>query len=170
MRVVELIDPAVDWLKRQMEHTMMLPARSIEVRQRDNVTAKSEDIRLVFLNGKSRAPWHDSSARRWFASHLRAARVPHRGPNQCRHTFASQLLSAYVPMEWVARQLGHSDTKMIKKHYGRWMPDDTRSMAGMVSEMMGFRADTGGLESGISAPKMPQQDVQKRKSPDRSGL
>lgn len=33
------------------------------------------------------------------------------------HTFASQLLSNDVPLEWVAQQLGHSDTTMIKKHY-----------------------------------------------------
>lgn len=73
-----------------------------------------------------------------------------------RHTFASQLLSSYVPLEWVARQLGHSDTKMIKRHYGRWIPDDTRSMAGMVSEMMGFRAAGGGLKNGISGPILAQ--------------
>ena len=139
VRVVELIDPAVEWLKRQQEHTAMLPQRPITVRQRDNVTERQEAVRLVFLNGQSRQPWHDSSVRRWFTSHLRKAGVRHRGPNQCRHTFASQLLSSYVPLEWVARQLGHSDTTMVKKHYGRWIPTDTRSMAGMVSEMMGFR-------------------------------
>ena len=65
--------------------------------------------------------------------------VRHRGANQCRHTFASQLLSSYVPVEWVARQLGHADTTMVRKHYGRWIPNDTKSMAGVVSKMLGFR-------------------------------
>src|SRR5690606_5728369 len=118
---------------------------------------------------KSRQPWHDSSVRRWFASHLDKAEVRRRGPNQCRHTFASQLLSSYVPLEWVARQLGHADTKMIKRHYGRWIPDDTRSMAGMVSEMMGFRASGGGLENEISGPILAQGAPQKAKTPDKSG-
>ncbi|MDH4608121.1 integrase [Pseudomonas sp. BN102] len=74
--------------------------------------------------------------------HLKRARVRHRGPNQCRRTFASQALSCYVPVEWVARQLGHTDTTMVKKHYGRWIPSDTRSMAGIVSQMMGFRPES----------------------------
>ena len=146
VRIIELIDPAIEWLQRQMPHTAMLTAKPVTIRQRDNVTMREESVRLVFLNGKSRQPWHDSSVRRWFTSHLRKAKVRHRGPNQCRHTFASQLLSNYVPMEWVARQLGHSDTNMVKKHYGRWIPSDTKSMAGIISEMMGFR---GEKESGI---------------------
>ena len=25
---------------------------------------------------------------------------------------------------WVAQQMGHSDTKMIFRHYGKWIPDD----------------------------------------------
>lgn len=165
VRTVELIDPAIEWLKRQMQHTAMLPAAKITVRQRDNVTTREEEIRLVFLNGKSRAPWHDSSVRRWFASHLRKAGVRYRGPNQCRHTFASQALSAYVPLEWVARQLGHSDTTMIKKHYGRWIPRDTRSMAGMVSQMMGFNADRSGLDNSDSAPILPQGKRHNEKKP-----
>jgi integrase len=170
VRVVELIEPAVQWLKRQMEYTAMLPAEKIAVRQRDNVTTRGEEIRLVFLNGKSRAPWYDSSVRRWFSSHLRLAGVRHRGPNQCRHTFASQALSAYVPLEWVARQLGHSDNTMVKRHYGRWIPKDTKSMALVVSNMMGFGEDSGGLENAKFAPILPQNIFRKRKNPDKSGL
>jgi integrase len=70
---------------------------------------------------------------------LSRTKVLHRGANQCRHTFASQALSSYVPVEWVARQLGHTDTTMVRKHYGRWIPADTKSMAAIVSQMMGFR-------------------------------
>jgi integrase len=50
------------------------------------------------------------------------------------------MLSSYVPVEWVARQLGHADTSMVRKHYGRWIPKDTKSMAGHVSKMLGFRS------------------------------
>jgi integrase len=34
--------------------------------------------------------------------------------------------------------LGHTDTTMVKKHYGRWLPEDTKSMAATISQMMGF--------------------------------
>ncbi|MGB4344348.1 MAG: site-specific integrase, partial [Moraxellaceae bacterium] len=111
----------------------------ITIRQRDNVTIKTEQVRFLLRNGASGEPRHVSSVGR-FASILKRAGVRHRGPNQCRHTFASQALSNYVPKEWVARQLGHMTTVMIDKHYGRWIPQDSRSMAGMVSQMMGFRA------------------------------
>jgi integrase len=30
---------------------------------------------------------------------------------------------------------------MVRKHYGRWIPSDTKSMAGIVSQLMGFRTD-----------------------------
>src|SRR5690606_11643751 len=48
--------------------------------------------------------------------------------------FASQMLSNFVSMEWVARQLGHTDTTMVKKHYGRWIHTDTPNMADQVSK------------------------------------
>lgn len=113
----------------------------MDVIQRDNNTVKRENVRFVFRNGQSGEPWHASSLLRWFTAHLKTVGVRHRGPNQCRHTFASQALSSYVPIEWVARQLGHTDTTMVKKHYGRWIPGDTKSLAGLVSQMMGFRPD-----------------------------
>ncbi|MBU6952923.1 Arm DNA-binding domain-containing protein [Hahella sp. HN01] len=136
VREVELIDPAIEWLKRQKPYSFMQEPHEIRVRQRDNVTFKYETVRFVFLNAISNQPWYDNSLRRWQAYLLRKAGIRHRGPNQCRHTFASQLLSRYVPQEWIARQLGHSDTTMIKKHYGKWIPDDSPSMARWVSEKL----------------------------------
>lgn len=143
-RVVELIAPALERLRDHAQYTAHLPAQTVKVIQRDNVTIKSECIRFVFRNGQGGHPWHTSSVGRWLQTHLAKAGVRNRGPNQCRHTFASQALSSYVPIEWVARQLGHTDTTMVKKHYGRWIPSDTKSMAGMVSRMMGFATDEGG--------------------------
>jgi len=128
------------------------------VQQRDNITSKQESIRLMFLNGKSGEPWYDHSVRRWFTGLLKRTKLCHRGPNQCRHTFASQLLSNYVPLEWVARQLGHSDTTMIKKHYGKWIPKDSQRMASRISEMMGFNTDISGLEFAEMVPKWSQNN------------
>lgn len=145
IRTIDLIDPAVEYLRKQMQETYLLPAVTVTVTQRDNITQKKEKVRFVFRNGSSGLPWNPASMNRWFTSLLKRAKVRHRGPNQCRHTFASQALSSYVPIEWVARQLGHGDTSMVKKHYGRWIPSDTKSMAGMVSQMMGFRESESGV-------------------------
>ncbi|MCG9964570.1 tyrosine-type recombinase/integrase [Shewanella cutis] len=159
IRVIELLEPAKVWLQRQMELTYMQQTAEYTVQQRDNITSRQEAIRLVFLNGKSNEPWYDNSVRRWFASILKRAKLRHRGPNQCRHTFASQLLSNYVPLEWVARQLGHSDTTMIKKHYGKWIPKDSQRMASRISEMMGFNADINGQENADFAQILPRSNI-----------
>ncbi len=44
-------------------------------------------------------------------------------------------------IKFAERQLGHNDTSMVRKHYGRWIPGNTKSMAGQVSRMMGLRED-----------------------------
>lgn len=144
-RTIELIDPALE-LMHAIIKGRHGPTKIIDVTQRDNVTRKKEAITLLFRNSASESAWNAKALSKWFTAHLKKAGVRHRGPNQCRHTFASQALSSYVPIEWVARQLGHTDTTMVRKHYGRWIPRDTKSMAGLVSQMMGFREAQSGPE------------------------
>ena len=43
-----------------------------------------------------------------------------------RHTFASWALGAGELPEWVARTLGHADTSMVYRTYGRYIPNLTR--------------------------------------------
>lgn len=141
IRFVELISPARELLKKILAEVEGSSPEEIEVTQRDAITKKTEQITLLFRNSVSQRPWNGKSLSEWFTCHLKLSSVRHRGANQCRHTFASQALSSYVPIEWVARQLGHTDTTMVKKHYGRWLPDDTKNMAAVISQMMGFQAD-----------------------------
>lgn len=157
VRTVELIEPAIIYLKAQMQFTKMLPAVDIGIKQRDNTTSKTESLRFVFFNDLPTGvqSWHAASMLRRFGEILRKAGVRHRGPNQCRHTFASQCLSHYVPLEWLARQMGHSDTAMIKKHYGRWIPNEAPSMAAQVSQMLGFDAAITGHKEAVLAPDLP---------------
>jgi integrase len=39
-----------------------------------------------------------------------------------RHTWASLAVMAGVPLMVVAKNLGHSDTRMVEKHYGHLAP------------------------------------------------
>jgi integrase len=41
---------------------------------------------------------------------------------EMRHTFATLSLSAGVPLEWIAAQLGHRDTRITLRHYARFLP------------------------------------------------
>lgn len=78
----------------------------------------------VFNNPRTSHPWKDDAPIRktaWQPA-LKRAGVRMRNPYQTRHTYASMLLSACENPMWVAQQMGHKDWGMIRKRYGRWIP------------------------------------------------
>lgn len=79
----------------------------------------------VFLNPATGKAWNgtDSLQKRWYAI-LGSAGVRLRNPYQTRHTFASTLLSTGHNPMYVAKQMGHTDTTMITRTYGRWLDQD----------------------------------------------
>lgn len=84
----------------------------------------------VFHNPRTDEPWKDDAPIRrtaWQPA-LKRAGVRLRNPYQTRHTYASVLLSQGVNPMFVAQQMGHKDWGMIRKRYGRWIPEiDTSS-------------------------------------------
>ena len=138
-REVELIDPAIQWLQVQRLFTERLDTRRLKIMSRDNKKQFSEDVRLVFLNSNTKRP-HESDGtvrNNFWRAHLKKAQVRYRGPNTARHTFISQLLTAGIAKEWIIRQVGHTSTRMIDEHYGKWISADATGMAQFVSERLG---------------------------------
>ena len=43
-----------------------------------------------------------------------------------RDTYASRLLTAGVPIQYLSRQLGHAGIAVTQAHYARWLGDDYR--------------------------------------------
>ena len=79
----------------------------------------------VFHNPRTEQPWkNDAPIRKtaWQPT-LKRAGIRMRIPYQTRHTYASMLLSACENPMWVAQQMGHADWGMIRKRYGRWIPE-----------------------------------------------
>lgn len=144
-REIELIAPAAKLIRCIMEDTAAAPISQIEVVQRDNLSTEPEEVTLLFRDWRTGQEWDADELDEWFKQHLVKTKVAHRGINQCRHTFASQALSSHVTLEWLAKQLGHADTTMIKKHYAKLIPDDTKRMASQVSSQMGFGEDWDGV-------------------------
>ena len=106
IRKVKLLQPASEALERQKAHTYL---------------AGKE----VFHDPLTNAPWVSDKAQReahWKHA-LKRAKVPYRVPYQCRHTYASMLLSSGENAMWVAKQMGHADTQILFKRYARWIPD-----------------------------------------------
>jgi len=67
-----------------------------------------------------------SNARKVFNQLLDKAELHRRGPHQMRHTFASLLLQAGVPITYVSRQLGHKDPSITLRVYAHWLPEPMR--------------------------------------------
>ena len=57
---------------------------------------------------------------------IRKAQVRYRRPYQCRHTYASTMLTAGANHRWLADQLGHEDVATLFAHYGKFIPENTR--------------------------------------------
>lgn len=67
--------------------------------------------------------WEKSHQSRPLAEACRRAKIdPPIDFHALRHTYASLSVMAGVPLMVVAKQLGHTDTRMVEKHYGHLAP------------------------------------------------
>lgn len=65
------------------------------------------------------APYDEDS---FMAAACEAAKIGKMTFYELRHTFASGLVNRGVPLAFVAEQLGHSDIRMVQRHYGHLAP------------------------------------------------
>ena len=63
-------------------------------------------------------PWRSAANATCVAAKVRPAATFH----TLRHTNASHLVQAGVPLIFVAEALGHADARMVTKHYGHLAP------------------------------------------------
>jgi integrase len=76
---------------------------------------------LIFLNNGR--DWRKSEQTRPMVDAAGQAKInPLIGFNGLRHTWASLAVMAGMPLLIVAANLGHSDTRMVEKHYGHLAP------------------------------------------------
>jgi len=76
----------------------------------------------IFHNPRTNKPWSKSDvfARYWYQI-LDNAKVKHRNPHQMRHTFISYMLSRGNKPEVLYKMVGHTNTEMIYKVYGKFI-------------------------------------------------
>ncbi|EPM68855.1 phage integrase [Pseudomonas syringae pv. theae ICMP 3923] len=140
-RKVRLLAPALNALLKLKALTKGGRAHTVAVVERDNRTVRNHKLHFVFLNTSSGEPHvSDFTIRdRFFKTHLEHAGVRYRGPGQCRHTYASQLLtSGAASIDWIAEQMGHTNGNMIRKHYGTWINEDGPDVIGMLESALDF--------------------------------
>jgi len=127
-----LISVRETWVKNRIEYT------KTDSSQRDiymsepvyqaliNQHKATGDQKFVFCttNGIP-LEYHNISKRVWYPM-LDYLKIPRRRPYQTRHTAATLWLASGENPEWVARQMGHSNTQMLFSVYSRYVPNLTR--------------------------------------------
>jgi integrase len=79
----------------------------------------------VFVNTQGRPILQDKLRELW-GRVMKKSGLPYRRMYETRHTFASWALATGETPEWVAKAMGHADTSMIYRTYGRYIPNLTR--------------------------------------------
>lgn len=126
-RDVDILGPALQALIDQKTHTLL----------------KGEE---VFQNPRTGERWTgDQPIRKtmWQPA-LARAKVRYRNPYQTRHTYASMMLTAGEHPMWVAQQMGHRDWGMIRKVYGRFIPDAATNAGRKAEAMFAPAGEPGG--------------------------
>jgi integrase len=99
---------------------------------------KPRDFLLKRPDGKA---WRSSDQQRPLARACNAARLSPLTFHELRHTYASRLVMRGAPLPVVARQLGHSDTRMVEKHYGHMAPSYVADTVRAAFGPLGFAPD-----------------------------
>lgn len=105
----------------------MLPAALEAIQGMRAHTQLAGDRFTVNPRGRRKDPFWDTNklASVWARAH-RGTGIKIRNPYQLRHTFASQLLSQGENIAHIARLLGHKNTEMVTRTYGKWVAEGER--------------------------------------------
>ena len=111
-RFVHLTDEATEWFRGQIENLNAL----------DLVFTRKSYRYFKNRGDGSDGVWNDSDQGYYIKKAYEKAGISKVLFHELRHTYASQLVMAGVPLKFVAEQLGHSSTTMVEKHYGHLTP------------------------------------------------
>jgi integrase len=90
--------------------------------------------------------WKRTEQTRWMQLASQAAWIEPEITFHClRHTWASHAVMAGMPLMIVAKNLGHSDTRMVEKHYGHLAPSY------VVDQVRKFAPRFGTVSSNVKA-------------------
>jgi integrase len=85
--------------------------------------AAGRPANAVMLPKKDGGEWKSAHQARPMKAACKAARIEPEANFHClRHTYASHAIMNGAPLLVVAKNLGHSDTRMVEKHYGHLAP------------------------------------------------
>ena len=83
-----------------------------------------------------------SNFRKVWSDALANAQLKFRPPYQMRHTYATLALAEGVTLEWIGKQMGHTDISVTRKHYARFTKMLNDRMIALL-DLIGEEAETG---------------------------
>lgn len=125
-RDIQMSQPVFDALKAQYE-----------------VTGKKS--KYVFCNLAGEPIDNKNFADRVWYPLLRHLGLKPRRPYQMRHTAATLWLASGEAPEWIARQLGHTNTEMLFTTYSRYVPNLTRRDGSAMERLLASKMSQGPL-------------------------
>lgn len=113
----------------------------------EGVMFDHETVAWAEVDGKMeqttvRVPWGDAHQIRPMKAACEKAKIsPPISFHDLRHTYASMLAMAGVPLQVIARALGHADTRMTERHYAHLSPDHVADQIRANLPSFGIEAD-----------------------------
>lgn len=119
----------------QSYRTLTMTTQVHEALQRQYKKSKDKSI-YVFCNANGEPLDHRNVTKRVWYPLLRRIGIKPRRPYQTRHTAACLWLGSGENPEWISRQLGHSDTRMLFERYSRFVPNLTRQDGAAIERLL----------------------------------
>ena len=105
----------------------------------DRLTAGRASDAVIFTRADG-SPWAQKDAIRPMRVTVLAAKLDNVSFKTTRATYGKLLLQATMDIELVAKALGHSDSRITRKHYAQYLPSElARGIAKMPA--LGFEKD-----------------------------
>ena len=142
IRVISMIDAAVEVLRDQRQLTRMYPQIAFTFHTREYGERIEDQKTFVFnasidsVNGRAGSYYSAESLGQIWNGALKRAGLRHRKAYQSRHTFACWALSAGANPNYVAAQMGHSDAQMVYRVYGTWMSENNTDQLSLINTKM----------------------------------
>lgn len=112
---------------------------------KDQFNVTGNRSKYVFCNLAGEPLDNKNFADRVWYPLLRHLGLKERRPYQMRHTAATLWLASGEAPEWIARQLGHTNTEMLFTTYSRYVPNLTRQDGSAMERLLASKMSQGQL-------------------------
>lgn len=97
----------------------------------------SSEDQFIFTNKKNEL-YYPQVVNDWLKYLIKKYKLPVITPHHFRHSHASLLLQAGVPVKEVSERLGHKDVKITLEIYSHVMPEEAEKTADKFAQFVGF--------------------------------